>query len=330
MAKVSVIVPVYNVEAYLRCCVDSILAQTFTDFELFLVDDGSSDKSGEICDEYAAQDARVIVLHQKNGGVSAARNAGIDYVMANCDSQWIAFVDSDDWIHKSYLSILLEAAQQCSVDIAQCDSQDILDGEVEKTVDENSIQWCPASPSEAYLRPGAVVPMRKIIRKHLLNEIRFPNGRIHEDEAVMHRVVFAVNQVAIVDAPLYCYRVRQGSIMHSPWSVKRLDVLEAIEDQLSYFADKQISDMYERTKKKYIDWITGLYYVCAHSNDPKKKKALRILSGRMRNALIRYGKDLGISIKDDLRVFEVAFPRIMWVYWCIRARLEKLKNREKN
>lgn len=104
MPKISVIVPVYNTEKYLHRCIDSILAQTFTDFELFLIDDGSKDGSGKICDEYAAKDSRVRVFHKENGGVSSARNSGLD----NACGEWIAFVDSDDWIDNDYLSVLLE------------------------------------------------------------------------------------------------------------------------------------------------------------------------------------------------------------------------------
>lgn len=100
--KISVIVPVYNVEKFLRRCIDSILAQTFTDFELLLIDDGSKDKSGEICDEYAAKDARIRVFHKQNGGVSSARNLGID----KAQGEWVYFVDSDDWIEIETLSIV--------------------------------------------------------------------------------------------------------------------------------------------------------------------------------------------------------------------------------
>ena len=103
MALISVVVPVYNVEKYIHQCIDSILSQTFTDLELILVDDGSPDRCPQICDRYAEQDQRIHVIHQKNGGLSAARNAGIDWAFANSDSQWITFVDSDDWVHPELL-----------------------------------------------------------------------------------------------------------------------------------------------------------------------------------------------------------------------------------
>ena len=106
--NISVIVPVYKVEKYLSRCIDSILAQTYTDFELILVDDGSPDNCGKICDGYAEKDNRV-VIHQGNGGISAARNAGIDWAFENSDSEWIAFIDSDDWVHPLYLECLYNA-----------------------------------------------------------------------------------------------------------------------------------------------------------------------------------------------------------------------------
>lgn len=110
MPTISVIVPVYKVEPYLNRCVDSILRQTYQDFELILVDDGSPDRCGEICDEYARQDSRIHVIHKENGGLSDARNAGIDWVEANSDSRWLIFADSDDWVHPELLARLLDAA----------------------------------------------------------------------------------------------------------------------------------------------------------------------------------------------------------------------------
>ena len=110
MPKVSVIVPVYKVEKYLQRCLDSLLNQTFVDFDLILIDDGSPDKCGGICEQYADSDKRVHVIHQKNGGLSAARNSGIEWSIAHSGSQWITFVDSDDWVHPQYLNILYETA----------------------------------------------------------------------------------------------------------------------------------------------------------------------------------------------------------------------------
>ena len=121
MPLISVIVPVYKVEPYLSRCIDSILAQTFTDFELILINDGSPDNCGKICDEYAQKDNRIHVIHKENGGLSSARNAGIDWAFANSNSQWLTFIDSDDWIHHEYLELLLSGATSTNTDICVCE-----------------------------------------------------------------------------------------------------------------------------------------------------------------------------------------------------------------
>ena len=120
MAEISVIVPVYKVEAFLGRCVDSILSQSFSDFELILVDDGSPDNCGKMCEDYAKQDDRIHVIHQKNGGLSAARNTGIDWTFKHSESRWLAFVDSDDWVHPDYLKILYNTAKHTSCKLSAC------------------------------------------------------------------------------------------------------------------------------------------------------------------------------------------------------------------
>lgn len=128
MAKISIIVPVYKVENYIRRCVDSILAQTFTDFELILVDDGSPDNCGKICEEYAKKDERIVVIHKENGGLSDARNAGIDWSLKTSNSRWITFIDSDDWIHPNYLEFLYRAAKNTNCKISICGYNEIREG----------------------------------------------------------------------------------------------------------------------------------------------------------------------------------------------------------
>lgn len=120
MSSISVIVPVYKVEKYLDRCVKSILAQTFADFELLLVNDGSPDACPQMCDDYEKQDHRIHVIHQKNGGLSAARNAGLDWLYANSQSQWITFIDSDDWVHPTYLESLLDAVKEYNSQVSMC------------------------------------------------------------------------------------------------------------------------------------------------------------------------------------------------------------------
>ena len=138
MSKISVIVPVYKVEKYIHKCVDSILAQTFSDFELILVDDGSPDNCGKICDEYSEKDDRVVVLHKENGGLSDARNAGLDWVFEHSDSGWITFSDSDDWLRPTYLEALLNAADGKKLSICDVVSKELM-SQITSTITRNMV-----------------------------------------------------------------------------------------------------------------------------------------------------------------------------------------------
>ena len=153
MPQISVNVPVYKVEPYLRRCVDSILGQSFFDFELILVDDGSPDACPAICDEYAAKDKRVHVIHQENSGPAAARNAGIDWAIINSDSQWPSFVDSDDWIHKQMFELLLRANSEANSDICVAEYQVIKKSSeaFNEKLDFSSIETAICSPDDMYL-----------------------------------------------------------------------------------------------------------------------------------------------------------------------------------
>ena len=235
MSTISVIVPVYQTEKYLRQCVDSILKQSFRDFELILVDDGSPDSCGAICDAYALQDSRVVVLHQENGGLSAARNAGIDWVFSHSNSQWITFVDSDDWIHPQMLERLLEANLELNTPVSV--------GFYQQTTD-NTDFWTGSpeppflsKPDALFLRNlgAATVAWGKLYRRECFQDIRYPIGKIHEDEFITYRILFAHALVAVIDYPLYAYRMNPQSIMHSPWTPKRLALLEALEQQMRFF-----------------------------------------------------------------------------------------------
>ena len=190
MPQISIIVPVYKVEQYLRRCVDSILAQTFADFELILVDDGSPDNSGAICDEYAAKDPRITVIHQENGGLSAARNAAIDWVFTNSDSQWLTFIDSDDWIHAEYLARLLNAAVENQVSISACNFE-ITTGDNPAIPPEqfDTTLWTPENFFVEH-NVTATTAWAKLYRKECFQTIRYPVGKIHEDEFTTYKILF--------------------------------------------------------------------------------------------------------------------------------------------
>ncbi len=203
MSCISVIVPVYKIELFLERCVDSILAQTYTDFKLILVDDGSPDLCPAICDAYVASDRRVTVIHQENGGLSQARNAGIEFALADPDCGWITFVDGDDWVHAEYLARLYHAAVKHGAGISSCK---FLYAKWESDIQISEPAESAAEAPEAFYcseRMNAVVAWGKLYAKELFDEIRFPQGKLHEDEFVTYRLLFQCETIAAVQTPLY-------------------------------------------------------------------------------------------------------------------------------
>ena len=238
MPKISVIVPVYKVEQYLHECVDSILAQTFTDFELILVDDGSPDNCGKICDEYAAKDSRVRVIHQENQGVSAARNAALDVAKG----EFIAFIDSDDVVNVYYLEVLLSGMDE-DTDIVACpfftfseEPADIHSNLVQHYFMKNS----NADAIMALYRNANSIPIApggKLFRMATIGDTRFPIGRIHEDQYFIPLVYYKARLIARCNLAMYHYRIQSQSITHSIFSVKRFDDIWAIDFCINYFKD---------------------------------------------------------------------------------------------
>lgn len=234
MPKISVIVPVYNVEKYLHQCIDSILAQTFSDFELILVDDGSTDNSGTICDEYATRDSRIKVLHQQNSGQATARNVGIDWTFKNSNSEYICFIDSDDWVSLDYLEKLYDVAIDSGLDLVQCMYQ-----ETEYYTQENTIkqvEYKIISPKTQYLEYYNVSACCKLYRKGIFNNIRFPEGKIYEDVSLLYKIIFFQKQIALIDEKLYYYYKRMNSTTHRDWTPNSFQRIIAWQEQESFFS----------------------------------------------------------------------------------------------
>lgn len=289
MAEISVIVPVYNVEKYIYRCVDSILAQTYPNFELILVDDGSPDDCGRICDEYALKDSRIHVIHQENGGLSAARNAGIDWAFANSDSQWLTFIDSDDWIHVQYLDILLQTAQSANLSISVC-------GYIETSGDVPQISsdtvgqiWIPES-FFTERNTNAVIACGKLYKKDLFQNIRYPVGKLHEDEFTTYRLLFAESRIAVTDMPLYFYFKNTEGITKSAWTPKRMDAMQALKQQTDFFKKNSHKNAYGMISREYANTIIRHRELVKHSNLPEeeKKTYIRELQKKLRKAVWDY------------------------------------------
>lgn len=234
MPAISIIVPIYNVENYLRKCIDSILAQTFTDFELILVDDGSTDNGGEICDEYGYKDNRIKVIHKKNGGLSDARNSGIKIAKGN----YIGFVDSDDWIEPNMYEILYKLCVENDADLSTC-SINIWEKDNKRQFleSDNAIKVFDSRTAIQYMYNGKLsgfTACNKLYNKDIFRDIKFPRGRIYEDVAIMYKVYDSANRIVFIDFPLYNYIYRQSSITRSRFSEKRFDVVLNYNETYSY------------------------------------------------------------------------------------------------
>ncbi|MBQ8619657.1 MAG: glycosyltransferase family 2 protein [Clostridia bacterium] len=326
MSQISVIVPIYNVEKYLHRCVDSILAQTFTDFELILIDDGSPDRCGAICDEYASQDSRVYVIHQKNGGVSAVRNAGIDWVFANSDSQWISFVDSDDWVHPQMLEQLYWAVQEHDVKVSICGYRETAGDEPWEDGEYASKLW----PVEQYYvdcNINATVPWGKLYHCECFRKIRYPVGKIHEDEYVTYRILFEYDQVAVIDAPLYAYFVNPQGITKSEWTVKRLDALGARRQQICFLKENRYLFAYDAIAR--VSFAQTYQYsqeIGAYTKLEKWKAQMKIRS--YLKWLLRKNREVFPFVEKNIWIYEMVFPFEMWFYWYGKAMLKRLMRRD--
>lgn len=253
---VSVILPIYCVEKYLEQCIDSILEQTYSGLEIILVNDGSIDNCGDICDRYSMKDSRIKVIHKGNGGVSSARNVGLD----TATGEYIAFIDPDDTVHPRYIEILLELCRQYDCDIAQCDFLAVAEDSVKLPFGQKQridilnnrqalSKLCSVNEEVRY-----VVPWGKIYKKSLFDNIRYPLGRIHEDEFTTYLLFWKARKIVISNQYLYYYIQRRTSIMGRKFSINRLDVLDALRERAEFFK-------LHNFKKEYNTTLRGMVYL---------------------------------------------------------------------
>lgn len=237
-ALISVIVPIYKVEKYLKRCVDSIINQTYKNLEIILVDDGSPDGCGSICDEYAEKDSRVRVIHKENGGLSDARNAGLDIAAG----EYIGFVDSDDYIAPEMYEVMLGRLTETGADTAVCNClcTGDMDDYREQFNRSEAMKDCVLNRDAALEKLTEkygwvyVTAWNKLYKKRIFDNIRFPKGKIHEDEFIIHRVIGESGKIACINQRLYYYFQRRGSIMSARSINAEMDACEAFADRARY------------------------------------------------------------------------------------------------
>ena len=265
---ISVIVPVYKVEKYLNRCIDSILNQTWKNLEIILVDDGSPDKCGTICDEYQLRDERIRVIHKPNGGLSDARNAGLDIASGN----FIGFVDSDDFIHPEMFRNLMSILTVHHADIAQCSYRKVTDEIPVDPGEPGNLKILTSTGAlEQLYTPylvDYVVAWNKLYKKSLFDGIRFPVGKIHEDEATTYKLFYRTGKTVVTGARYYYYFQSPGSIMRSSFSEKKLNYADAMEERIAFFREKGLGLLWAKALKSYVLWLFYFYYL---NHRPLKK-----------------------------------------------------------
>lgn len=313
MATIDVIVPVYKVEKYLGQCIESILSQTYNDFRLLLINDGSPDRCLDICREYETRDDRITVIDQKNMGVSVARNVGIELSLQDSSSKWITFIDSDDWIHPKYLEYLVCAAESTGVGISACG---VHSTNSEKAVFNETCYSCTVDDTEHYFVErnfDAVVPWGKLYNKQAFKSVRYPKGKRYEDEYTTYKVLFTYPKIAIIETPLYYYYQNPKGFMNSGWTPARLDMYQALEEQIQYFKDMG----YDTAKRSVI----RRYLLNIHNKLKKTTIAEEIafLKKKKNENLKEYAKQLDLNDDRDSWVMTQIYPIKMKIYWYMIA-----------
>lgn len=269
---ISVIVPIYHVEKYLSRCIDSIIDQTYQNLEIILVDDGSNDGCPAICDEYAQKDNRIVVIHKENGGVSDARNKGVDA----SKGEYIGFVDPDDYIHRDMYRILMDTILKNSADACICSYKYVYDGrpKEEDVTFENDIHTdIKSGKSIQYFYYSSdkklelTVPWNKLYKKELFRGYRYPLGRIFEDEATTFKFLYRCEKVCLIDIPLYYYLQRNDSIIGVMNGQRDSKVVEAYLERIDFYHEMEEESLWCKAV------IHCLHMMCYLQSNIKSKGA---------------------------------------------------------
>lgn len=253
MEKISIIIPVYNVEKYLKMCLDSVINQTYQNLEIILINDGSTDNSGKICEEYKRADSRIILIHKENEGLSMARNTGLDIA----SGEYISFVDSDDYISRNMVETLYNRLLETQSDMAVCSIQYV--DEAGKNLYSNftfdDIVLGQNEFWKLYSSTGhteCVVAWNKLYKREILEQLYYPKGRIREDEFLLPYIVERCFRICTVSDRLIFYRQRNDSIMGYESQKSKLDYIEACFERLELFIKTKNNLMIEDTALRII------------------------------------------------------------------------------
>lgn len=320
---VSIIVPVYKVEKYIAICIESIIKQTYTDLEIILVNDGSPDKSGDICHDYASRDNRIVVIDQDNKGLASARNTGL----RRATGEFVYFVDSDDCINVRLIELAVSIAEKEKANIVQVGLREVpydfmdfaeeIDGlaysddklvnqtyEVKKYTVVDTLYNLEKSKtkSEYNLCLRTTVVWTKLYRKSAALPLLFPEGmRMHEDQMVAHRNFIAAGGMVFIDAPLYYYRQNDSSLIRVGWTTKRLSILDCYDDRQEAIASMQSGNQALRNfvHERFLVCIIRNYNMTDLKVEGAEKKTIKKDLRKKYNEIF-HQKDYQLHVKKKL------------------------------
>lgn len=328
---ISIIIPVYNVEKYLRVCLDSVINQSYSDYEVILVDDGSTDSSPAICDKYCSKDNRFQVIHQENMGLASARNTGIRAAKGD----YMYFIDSDDCIHPDLLKIMVSAAESYDANLVQVDLASVPEdfakyNEYKIPELDNWKDYCTKYDTIQSLynldkddksrgkdiRLTTTVVWTKLYRRSAFQDFLFPEGmRMHEDQMVAHRNIVRAGGMVYINLPLYFYRQSNQSLIRKGWSPKRLTILDCYDDRLRCCMELGDSSLTNYIFKRYLVCLFRNYCVVANSMNKKESSPYRkMILTKTKSILKEMPAKLSSKDKFIFKAFTLAPSIFAWAF----------------
>lgn len=312
---ISIIVPVHNMEGYLGKCLDSLVGQSHRHLEILLIDDGSTDESGAICDRYAAGDGRIKVVHRENGGLSAARNTGLDLATGD----YIGFVDSDDWLEHDMYEFLLRDLLDVGADIAVCGFYRTYDHGEEPNDPSGTYRVLSKEDAlELLLQDGILQNFYwcKLYKREVLEGIRMPEGKVFEDAFTQHLVFEKAKTVVLHNIPKYHYLQRPDSICGKIKDFINDDFHEAFRERVRYFSARGDKRLYRQAAITYLNHLYWNYHRHAQANNRQACAAYRqkYVSFRRLSAEARFPRLKGRFVYDLVFSGSPAARSFVWLY----------------
>ncbi len=314
MSKISIIVPIYNVEKYLERCVDSLINQTYRDIEIVLVDDGSPDGCPAMCDEFAKADPRIKVVHKQNGGVSSARNAGVD----NATGDLIAFVDPDDYVEYDFLEFLYSLMTQNDADISACGVLEVYpSGKTSMQWDDKTLTVFDrreAMERMCYNEGFYITLWDKLYKRELFEGVRFPDGKLFEDTGTTYKIVHNANKIVMCHEPKYYYVMAPNSITTSKFKMSKLDYVE-MADNMAEFINTHYDGLESATLRKQMHACFSTLTQLVNSR-VRNKEVEKLLISRIKKSKKSMLCDPRTPSRDRFAIFALGFGftafSLMW------------------